>query len=211
MKKMIMIMMMCLFVLCFLACSRQDEEIFEAEPDVINDADEIEEAFEPFHDPLADGTLLYQVKDCQIYDNITDAGIEKKDILEPHSIYASYELITKYSKVSALVYKNGSVQEDHVFVLVDFQIKNIDAIGRIKKKEFSVSNMSIWGGKPVSRYHVAYFSEAGKVDSIQTLHYNLEQGKVIDVQIGFFVLKEDTKNMVGVIESSENDVQFYLQ
>ena len=59
---------------------------------------------------------------------------------------------------------------------VDFRIENIDAVGKIKKKEFSIYNMAVWGGDPVNIYRIVYFSEAGKVDAEQVYHYNLGQG-----------------------------------
>ena len=80
MKKIIMVMI--LSILFLSACNSQDEDASEeAYPNEIMDADEIEEAKEPFKYPISSGTLTYQVKNCRIYDSIADAGIEEKDVI----------------------------------------------------------------------------------------------------------------------------------
>ena len=88
-------------------------------------------------------------------------------------------------------------------------IKNKDAVGLTKKNEFTVSNIALRGGKNVSQYNVAYFSESASVDSEQPLYYNLEQGDSKDVKIGYLILKDDMENMVGVV--SDSDIQFMIR
>lgn len=208
MKKIIMVMI--LSILFLSACNSQDEDASEeAYPNEIMDADEIEEAKEPFKYPISSGTLTYQVKNCRIYDSIADAGIEEKDVIRPENIYADPKKKYEFQNRSDYIGEDGSVLGGHVFVTVDFKIENVDAVGMKKKKEFSIYNMNIWGGDPVNNYRPAYFSEAGKVDNEQLFYYSLEQGRSLDVQVGYLVLKEDTENMVGVIENA--GVQFYLQ
>lgn len=207
-KKIIIVM---LFSMLFLsACSDQDKDaLAEVYPKEIMDDDERKAADKSFEDPLADGTLTYQVMDCRVYDDIADAGIKKTDIRWPENMYADAEKTYEFQTLSDYMGEDGSLLGGHVFVTVDFRIENIDAVGKIKKKEFSVYNMAVWGGDPVNIYRIVYFSEAGKADAEQVYHYSLGQGERLDVRVGYLVLKEDTENMVGVVENA--GVQFNLQ
>ena len=124
-------------------------------------------------------------------------------------MYADAEKTYEFQTLSDYMGEDGSLLGGHVFVTVDFRIENIDAVGKIKKKEFSIYNMAVWGGDPVNIYRIVYFSEAGKADAEQVYHYNLGQGESLDVRVGYLVLKEDTENMVGAVENA--GVQFSLE
>ena len=89
------------------------------------------------------------------------------------------------------------------------EIENKNAVGMIKKNEFNVANFALRGGENVSQYNISYFDKASILDPERPLYYNLEQGKSIDVRIGYFVKEDDIENMVGVI--SDSDVQFFLK
>jgi hypothetical protein len=162
-----------------------------------------------FADPFADGNLLYTVESCISYTNLNDAGIEKDMLIEPHNTYFSQDTGEKYQTVSDFVNDDGSIVDTHEFIVLELKIENEDAVGAIKKTEFTVSGIALRGGENVSQYNAAYFSEAGKTDSSQPLHYNLGQEESLEVKIGYFVLKEDLKNLVGVI--SDSDVQFSVR
>lgn len=58
--------------------------------------------------------------------------------------------------------------------------------------------ISLYGGDPINRYNITYFSEAGKVDASQPFHYELDQAQDLKIQIGYLVLKEDVDNLVDV-------------
>ena len=91
-----------LFSILFLsACSDQDKDaLVEVYPKEIMDDDERKAADKSFEDPLADGTLTYQVMDCKVYDDIADAGIKKTDIRWPENMYADAEKTYEFQTLS---------------------------------------------------------------------------------------------------------------
>ncbi len=78
--------------------------------------------------------------------------------------------------------------------------------GYLRKNEFNIYDLGLYGGKPITHYYPAYFSEAGKVDLAQPFHYTLEQGQEINVKVAYLVLKEDIEGLVGMI----NETQFAI-
>lgn len=172
----------------------------------IKDTPDVEQQKEPFLDPFVEGKLSYTVQSCNSYTTLTDANVEKDMLIDPHNTYFSQEMGEQYQTVSDYVNMDGSVADTHEFVILEMKIENEDAVGLIKKNEFSISNIALRGGENVSQYNVAYFSEAGKTDVKQPLHYTLDQGNSLYVRIGYFVLKEDMENIVGAV--SDSDIQF---
>ena len=126
---------------------------------------------------------------------------------EIRSVIKGEITITKLAK--ELQTDSGTLNNKISIVILDMTIKNKDAVGLTKKNEFTVSNIALRGGKNVSQYNVAYFSESASVDSEQPLYYNLEQGDSKDVKIGYLILKDDMENMVGVV--SDSDIQFMIR
>ncbi len=177
----------------------------------IKDASEVVPMGEPFTDPFEEGSLNYTVQGCNVYHTLEEAKVERDMLTEPYNNYFSMEMHDQYRNISDFVNEDGSVVDTHEFVVLDIQIENEDAVGREKKNEFNIMNLAVRGGKDVSEYYVAYFSEAGKVNSEQTLHYELEQGSSKNVRLGFFVLKEDVENMVGAIYGGFEDIQFAIR
>jgi hypothetical protein len=176
---------------------------------VIHDSDETVNKNEIFTDPFVDGTLTYELKECNIYENLNDAGITSSELLEPHNTFYSQEIGEQFQSVDDYVDSDGTINEEFNLVILDITIKNEDAVGMTKKNEFTVANIALRGGQNVSQYNVSYFSEASSVDPEQPLYYKLEQGNSITVKIGYFILKDDMENMIGVI--SDSDVQFLIQ
>jgi hypothetical protein len=176
---------------------------------VIQDSEDTVEKNTVFTDPFADGTLTYELKECNIYDNLNDAGITTSDLIDPHNTFYSQEIGEQFQSVEDYVGSDGTINENFNLVILDITITNEDAVGMVKKNEFSVANIALRGGQNVSQYNVSYFSEASSADPEQPLYYELEQGNSITVKIGYFILKDDMENMIGVI--SDSDVQFLIQ
>ncbi len=174
----------------------------------IKDTPDVGQLAEPFLDPFVEGKLSYTVQSCNSYTTLTEANVEKDMLIEPHNTYFSQEIGEQYQIISDFVNDDGSIVDTHEFVVLEMKIANEDAVGLIKKNEFNISSIALRGGKNVSQYNAAYFSEAGKANINQPLHYTLEQGNRLDVRIGYFVLKEDMKNIVGAV--SDSDVQFSI-
>ena len=202
-RKLIAIGWLMCFVLLVSACGKQESsnENTVSKVESVEDGDmnkiyikatpDVEQQKEPFLDPFVKGKLSYTVQSCNSYTTLTDASVEKDMLIDPHNTYFSQETGEQYQTVSDYVNKDGSVVDTHEFVVLEMKIENQDAVGLIKKNEFSISNISLRGGENVSQYNVAYFTEAGKTDVNQPLHYTLDQGNSLDVRIGYFVLKED--------------------
>lgn len=202
------------------ACGYQEfsssPSILERENVADNDANEIEikdtedeiAQTTPFWDPFVKGKLSYTVQSCNIYTMMEEANVENDMLIEPHNTYFSQEVGEKYQKISDFINDDGSIVDTHVFVVLEMKIENEDAIGLIKKNEFTISSIALRGGKNVSQYNPAYFSEAGKTNPDQPLHYILNQSDSLDIRLGYFVLKEDIENLVGVVSDSE--VQFSI-
>jgi hypothetical protein len=174
----------------------------------IKDTPDVEQQREPFLDPFVEGKLSYTVQSCNRYTTLAEANIEKDMLIEPHNTYFSQDIGEEYQTVSDFVNEDGSIVDTHEFVVLEMKIENKDAVGIIKKNDFNISSIALRGGENVSQYNVAYFSEAGKASMDQPLHYTLDQGNSLDIRIGYFVLKEDMENIVGVV--SDSDVQFSI-
>ncbi|MBD5545226.1 MAG: hypothetical protein HDR01_13595 [Lachnospiraceae bacterium] len=174
----------------------------------IKDTPDVEQQREPFLDPFVEGKLSYTVQSCNIYITLAEANVEKDMLIEPHNTYFSQEMGEEYQTVSDFINEDGSIVDTHEFVVLEMKIENEDAVGLIKKNEFNISNIALRGGENVSQYNVAYFSEAGKTNMDQPLHYTLDQGNSLDIRIGYLVLKEDMENIVGAV--SDSDVQFSI-
>jgi hypothetical protein len=174
----------------------------------IKDTPDVEQQREPFLDPFVEGKLSYTVQSCNSYTTLAEANVEKDMLIEPHNTYFSQEIGEEYQTISDFVNEDGSIVDTHEFVVLEMKIENEDAVGIIKKNEFNIANIALRGGENVSQYNVAYFSEAGKTNMDQPLHYTLDQGNSLDIRIGYFVLKEDMENIVGVV--SDSDVQFSI-
>jgi hypothetical protein len=174
----------------------------------IKDTPDVEQQREPFLDPFVEGKLSYTVQSCNSYTTLAEANVEKDMLIEPHNTYFSQDIGEEYQTVSDFVNEDGSIVDTHEFVVLEMKIENEDAVGIIKKNEFNISSIALRGGENVSQYNVAYFSEAGKASMDQPLHYTLDQGNSLDIRIGYFVLKEDMENIVGVV--SDSDVQFSI-
>jgi hypothetical protein len=176
---------------------------------LIHDSEDTVNKNMAFTDPFVDGTLTYELKKCSIYENLNDAGITISEMTEPYNTFYSQDIGEQFQSVDDYVNSDGTINEKFNLVILEMTIKNEDAVGIIKKNEFSVANIALRGGQNVSQYNISYFSEASSVDSEQPLYYKLEQGNSMNVKIGYFVLKEDIENTVGVI--SDSDVQFFIQ
>lgn len=187
---------------------RETEDVLDNEV-AIKDTGNMMDEGSGFTDPFVDGTLSYTVESCNVYRNLDDAGIIVSDLLEPHNNYYSQDIGEKYQTISDFVKEDGSIVETHQLVVVVLKVQNEDAVGMIKKNEFSVSGIALRGGKNVSLYNPAYFSEAGKVDAEQPFYYSLEQGQTLEVKLAYLVLKEDIENLVGVVR--DTDIQFSIK
>jgi hypothetical protein len=176
---------------------------------VIYNSSKIKKKNASFRDPFVSGNLNYKVIGCDTYETLQDAKVERDMIQEPYNVYSSNEVGQKYQKISDFVSDDGRVTDSHVFLVLNIRVQNKDAVGIEKKNEFTVSSFSLRGGDDVNQYNISYFSDANKVNADQPLHYKLEQGKSIDFKLGYFVQKEDLKNLVGVI--SDSDVQFSIK
>lgn len=162
-----------------------------------------------FSDPFVEGNLCYSVSSCKTVQKLSDADIKKKDLLSPHNVYGSQDTGEKYQKADDYIEKKGNISASHVLVVLELEVKNRDAVGIEKKNEFNVANISLYGKKTSSQYHVAYFSEAGRDDLEQPLHFKLEQGKSMHIRLAYFMLKEDAEQFFGMI--SDSDVQFRVK
>lgn len=174
----------------------------------IKDTTDVGQQTEPFLDPFVEGKLSYTVQNCNSYTTLEEANVEKDMLIEPHNTYFSQEIGEEYQTISDFVNDDGSIVDTHEFVVLEMKIENEDAVGIIKKNEFNISNIALRGGENVSQYNAAYFSEAGKTNMNQPLHYTLDQGNSLDIRIGYFVLKEDMENVVGAV--SDSNVQFSI-
>lgn len=189
------------------------EEITETEEDAevvesleIDRTDDIVEVGTTFNAPFVEGNMYYTINQSDIYENLKEAGIKKEDLIFPYNLYASWDIKEQYHEISDYVLEDGSIVDSHQLVLIDITIKNENAMGIIKKNEFLISDISLYGGEPVTQYNIVYFGEAGKVDAEQPLHYELKQGEELRTKIGFFVMKEDAKDLIG----KTNDIQFKI-
>ena len=142
----------------------------------INDSEDMISKNIDFNDPFVDGTLTYKLNGYSIYDNLNEAGLTESDIIEPHNTFYSQDIGEQFKTIDDYVNLDGTLNNKISIVILDMTIKNKDAVGLTKKNEFTVSNIALRGGKNVSQYNVAYFSESASVDSEQPLYYNLEQG-----------------------------------
>lgn len=184
--------------------SDADAELTESvHPDLSPDAVEAGTAFQ---DPFVEGTLWYTVEDCSTYQDISQAGIEQTALTVPHNLYSSQDLGEQYQTISDYIQEQGIVTDTHRLVVLDITIRNEDALGLFKKNEFNILDLCLYGGKPVSQYYAAYFSEAGKANREEPFYYVLEQGQEIRVQIAYLVLKDDMDNLTGMI----NETQFNI-
>lgn len=175
---------------------------------VIKDTEDTIKPQNTFADPFADGTLNYTIRDCMVYKNLSEAGIDADKLMEPHNVYYSQDIGEQYQTIEDFVTEDGKIVDSHELIVLNVEIQNENAVGMIKKNEFSVSNIALRGGENVSQYNVAYFSQAGIVDKEEPLCYQLEKGKSMEIQLAYLVLKEDVENIVGVI--SDSDVQFFI-
>lgn len=217
-RKLIVIGMLACSVLS--ACGNQelssDTSTSEIENIADSDANKIEikdtldvgQQTEPFLDPFVEGKLSYTVQNCNSYTTLAEANVEKDMLIEPHNTYFSQEVGEEYQTISDFVNDDESIVDTHEFVVLEMKIENEDAVGVIKKNEFNISNIALRGGENVSQYNAAYFSEAGKTNMNQPLHYTLAQGNSLDIRIGYFVLKEDMENIVGAV--SDSNIQFSI-
>lgn len=174
----------------------------------IKDTPDVGQQTEPFLDPFVEGKLSYTVQNCNSYTTLAEANVEKDMLIEPHNTYFSQEVGEEYQTISDFVNDDESIVDTHEFVVLEMKIENEDAVGVIKKNEFNISNIALRGGENVSQYNAAYFSEAGKTNMNQPLHYTLAQGNSLDIRIGYFVLKEDMENIVGAV--SDSNIQFSI-
>jgi hypothetical protein len=174
---------------------------------------------EPGRNPhVQQGNLFYIIEKSGVYQSIKECGLNENVFLFPSNTYsldeAGEQLRATYREMSDYIHEDGSVVDTHRLIVLDITIRNENALGNPKKKEFNIYDFGLLGGKPTNTYYMSYFSEAGKIaGSDQPFHYNLEQGKEIKAQIGFFVLKEDVekKMLVGVNGmGSENQINFDL-
>lgn len=182
-----------------------DEEV-SLEPIIIDDTVKVVKSGTAFKDPFVEGNLYYTVDESKAYQDLTQAGIEKEALIAPHNLYHSQDMGERYQKISDFIQEDGSVVETHQLIILDVTIRNENALGLTKKNEFNIVDLSLYGGNPVTRYYIAYFSESGKVDEAQPLHYELEQGQEIKVQLAYLVLQEDVESLVGMI----NETQFSI-
>lgn len=175
---------------------------------MIKDTKDTIKAQDTFADPFVDGTLNYTIQNCMVYKNLSDAGIDVDELIEPHNIYYSQDIGEQYQTIEDFVTEDGKIVDSHELIVLNVEIQNENAVGMIKKNEFSVSNIALRGGEDVSQYNIAYFSQAGILDKEEPLSYQLEQGKSMEIQLAYLVLKEDVENIIGVI--SDSDVQFFI-
>ncbi len=117
-------------------------------------------------------------------------------------------LCMEYSLYSVYIYTDKSFLINLLQSHSNIKIKVPLSLALIKKNEFNISSIALRDGENISQYNAAYFSEAGKTDMNQPLHYTLDQGNSLDIRIGYFVLKEDMENIVGAV--SDSDIQFSI-
>lgn len=178
------------------------EETETVEPLVIDKTVDAVEVGDAIKDTFYDGDMYYTVNDSNIYQNPEDAGIAVENLHMPYNLYASQDIKEGYREVSDYILEDGSIVESHQLLVLDITIKNESALGLEKKIEFSINDISIWGGEPVTQYNIVYFGETGKLeDSDDPFYYEIKQGQEIKTQIGFLILKEDLnkKDLVGKI------------
>lgn len=213
MKKIWMTISILLLVLLSACGKNPTDKTAEGTPEdekkiVIRDAKDTTPFDSTFKDPFVEGSLNYRVKGYKAYGNLSEAGIDGSQLMEPHNTYHSQELGEQYQTIPDFTGEDGNIADTHRLVILDMEIENVDAVGLTKKDEFNISGLSLRGGSDVSQYNVAYFSEAGKVDAEKPLYYELAQGQKIEVQLGYLVLKDDMDNLIGAV--SDSDIQFGL-
>lgn len=183
-----------------------DEEVEQAEPIILDESSDAVKLGTAFKDPFVEGSLFYIVEDSKIYQDLNQAGIEQDALIAPHNLYSSQDIGENYQEITDYVQENGIIIDTHRLIVLTITIQNKDALGLFKKNEFNISDISLYGGNPISRYYIAYFSEARKADMDQPFHYTLEQGKEIKAKIAYLVLKDDVDNLVGMT----NETQFNI-
>lgn len=193
----------------------EPEAEIETETEPWNNLDEdsmqVNNIRERFKDPLTrEGSLFYTIEQCRVYQNINQCELKSEDFYHPCNVYYPDAVEKEYTQVSDCIKEDGSIEEKHQLVLLDITVENEDAVGPIKKNEFTIYNISLVGGNPNNNYYAVYFSEAGKTgDSEQPFYFEIEQGQERNLQLGFFVLKEDLdkKEVKGLIGAELIDLE----
>lgn len=222
MKKKVTIIVSLLTMMILSACSYlpsvnddSDGDVVEAEKIRIKNTEEALDKTSTIVSPYEEGTLNYSITDCQLYKSLQEAGISQSDLGYVENMYFAAEDAEKYNGLSDYLTSDGSIVESHCLLVLSLNIKNVDAVGVEKKDEFNIYSIVLYGGKneEVSVYFPVYFSEAGKVDpgdQAHAFHYKLEQGKNMDVRLGYFVLEKDVESLKGAFEGTDQDVQFNI-
>lgn len=183
-------------------------------PTVIEKPENIAKVGERF-ETIFDEGLYYTIDKAVFYDNLEDAGLRKEDMRRPENGYEGekYNLGEKYLELEDIVKEDGSLDSAFNLLVLDVTIKNENAVGMMEDGIFLINSLELYGGEPVTRYGVAYFSEQGKADSEQIWHYTLQQGEELNTKVAFFILKEDVNDLVGIVnknEYGENETYFEI-
>lgn len=183
-------------------------------PTVVEKPEDIAKAGEAF-ETIFDEGLYYTIDKAVFYDNVEDAGLKREDMRRPENMYEGekYNLGEKYLELEDIVKEDGSLDEAFKLLVLDITGKNENAVGMENDCVFLINSLELYGGEPVTRYGVAYFSEQGKADSVQIWHYTLQQGEELKAKVAFFILKEDVNDLVGIVnknEYGENETYFEI-
>lgn len=221
-RKKVTILISFFAVLFLSACSHlpsinddSDGDVVEAEKIRIKNTEEAIDKSSAVSDPFCEGTLNYRITDCQLYQSLQEAGISQSDLSALANMYSSSEDTQQYQDLSDCLTPDGGIADPHRLLVLSLNIQNVDAVGVEKKNEFTIYNVVLYGGEneEVSVYFPVYFSEAGKVDpedQAHVFHYKLEQGKSMDVRLGYFVLEKDEESLKGAFEGTDQDIQFNI-
>lgn len=180
------------------------KEVMIAAPTVIEKPEDIAKFGESFETTFDEG-LYYTINKAVFYDNLKDVGLTREDLSYPENLYEGEkrELAEIYNNLEQYVKEDGSVDEDFRLLMLDVTIKNENAVGIMKDNVFMMNSLTLYGGEPVTRYGLAYFSEMGKLDSEQIWHFSLQKGEELHVKIGYLILKEDVNDLVGIVNKNE--------
>ena len=158
---------------------------------------------EEVRDPFEEGNLYYTVYDTKEYTSLEEASIPVEKMIMPYNTYGIKQMWGEYTQISDYVGEDKMVKTPHHLMVLDIHIRNQDAIGMLRKNEFMINNICLYGEKTKTVYYPAYFTKAGEVDKEQVFHYELEQGQEEEIQLGYFVLEEDLEKVVGKINETK--------
>ena len=116
-----------------------------------------------------------------------------------------------FQKISDFIQKDGTLVDTHRLVILDIKIRNEDAVGSVKKKEFTIYGVNLFGSgnaELMQTFFPAYFDKGGKVDKEQFFYYELEKGKEINIKLGFLVWKDDIEKLFGEVDGAKFQINW---